>query len=165
MSRERDDDWFGRLVEEMGERKGIDLFRRIVAANGMSVRKGHSLLGNLVVSGEVPFALASHYNVSESARKQGAPVAWLALEPVVARANGVAVARRAPHPYAALLFYDYLISDEGQRLLARRDYPPASVKVPSPFGAASLKMIDPATALDQEAKWEKIFRDLVVRRG
>jgi len=162
---ERDDDWFGRLVEQMGEQKGIDLFRRIVAANGMSVRKGHSLLGNLVVSGEVPFALASHYNVSESARKQGAPVAWLALEPVVARANGVAVARRAPHPYAALLFYDYLISDEGQRLLAQRDYPPASVKVPSPFDAASLKIVDPATALDQEAKWEKIFRDLVVRRA
>lgn len=162
---ERDDDWFGRLAEEMGEQKCVDLFRRIVAANGVSVRKGHSLLGNLVVSGEVPLALASHYNVTESARKKGAPVGWIALEPVVARANGIAVARKAPHPYAALLFYDWLISDEGQRLLAQRDYPPASVKVPSPFNAASVKIIDPATSLDQEAKWEKIFRDLVVRRA
>ena len=161
---ERDDDWFGRLAEEMGEKKGVDLFRRMVAANGVSVRKGHSLLGNLVVSGEVPFALASHYNVSESAKKKGAPVGWIALEPVVARANGIAVARKAPHPYAALLFYDWLISDEGQRLLAQRDYPPASVKVASPFDAARLRIIDPAKSLDEEAKWEKIFRDLMVRR-
>jgi iron(III) transport system substrate-binding protein len=161
---ERDDDWFGRLAKEMGEQKAVDLFRRIVSANGMSVRKGHSLLGNLVVSGEVPFALASHYNVSESAKKKGAPVGWIALEPLVARANGVAVARRAPHPYAALLFYDWLISDEGQRLLAQRDYPPADVKVPSPFDAASVKIIDPAKSLDEGAKWEKIFRDLMGRR-
>jgi iron(III) transport system substrate-binding protein len=161
---ERDDDWFGRLAEAMGEKKAVDLFRRMVAANGMSVRKGHSLLGNMVVSGEVPFALASHYNVSESAKKQGAPVGWLALEPVVARANGIAVARKAPHPYAAVLFYDYLISDEGQKLLAQRDYPPASVNVPSPLTTASMKIIDPAKSLDEGAKWEKIFRDLMVRR-
>jgi iron(III) transport system substrate-binding protein len=161
---ERDDDWFGRLAEAMGEKKAVELFRRVVAANGMSVRKGHSLLGNLVVSGEVPFALASHYNVSESAKKQGAPVGWIALEPLVARANGIAVARKAPHPYAALLFYDWLISDEGQRLLAQRDYPPASVNVPSPLASASLKIIDPAKSLDEGAKWEKVFRDLMVRR-
>ena len=162
---ERDDDWFGRLAEAMGEQKGIDLFRRIVAANGVSVRKGHSLLGNLVVSGEAPFALASHYNVSESAKKKGAPVGWIALEPVVARANGIAVARKAPHPNAAILFYDWLIGDEGQKLLATRDYPPASVNVPSPLASASLKIIDPAKSLDEEGKWEKIFRDLVTRRG
>jgi iron(III) transport system substrate-binding protein len=162
---ERDDDWFGRLAEAMGEKKAVELFRRMAAANGVSVRKGHSLLGNLVVSGEVPFALASHYNVSESAKKQGAPVGWLALEPVVARANGIAVARKAPHPNAAILFYDWLISDEGQKLLAQRDYPPVSVNVPSPLAAGSLKIIDPAKSLDEGAKWEKIFRDLFVRRG
>ncbi len=162
---ERDDDWFGRLVEAMGEKQGIDLFRRIVATNGVSVRKGHSLLGNLVVSGEVPFALASHYNVSESATRQGAPVGWLALEPLVARANGIAVARRAPHPHAAVLFYDFLIGDEGQRLLAQRDYPPASTAVPSPLPIAKTRIIDPAKSLDEGAKWEKIFRDLFVRRG
>jgi len=79
--------------------------------------------------------------------------------------NGVTVPKHAAHPYAALLFYDWLISDEGQKLLATRDYPPASVNVPSPLATASLKIIDPVTSLDEEAKWEKIFRDLVVRRG
>ncbi|TMH91357.1 MAG: extracellular solute-binding protein [Betaproteobacteria bacterium] len=155
-----DDDWFAKMMEAMGEPKALALFRDIVAANGISVRKGHSLLGNLVVSGEVPFALGMHYNVSEFARKQGAPVGWVALEPVVARANGVAVARRAPHPYAALLFYDFLIGDEGQRLFAQRDYVPASGAVPSPMKIADLRIIDPGPALDEAQKSEKVFRDV-----
>ena len=44
----------------MGEEKGLKLFRDIVAKNGLSVRKGHTLLANLVVSGEVPLALTTY---------------------------------------------------------------------------------------------------------
>ena len=46
-----DSDWFGGVVSALGEDKGLKLFRDIVAANGISVRKGHTLLANLVVSG------------------------------------------------------------------------------------------------------------------
>jgi iron(III) transport system substrate-binding protein len=38
----------------MGEKDAYKLFGDIVAKNGISVRKGHSLLANLVASGEVP---------------------------------------------------------------------------------------------------------------
>jgi iron(III) transport system substrate-binding protein len=55
-----DSDWFGGVVRALGEDKGLKLFRDIVAANGMSVRKGHTLLANLVVTGEVPFALTAY---------------------------------------------------------------------------------------------------------
>jgi len=159
------DDWFGKTVTEMGEQKGLKLFREIVATNGVSVRKGHSLLSNLVVSGEVPFAITMHSNLSESAKKQGAPVDWIALQPLVARANGVAVARKAPHPYAALLFYDFLIGDEGQKLFAERDYVPASRTIQSPLKSANPRIIEPGAALDQANRWEKAFREVVSKRG
>ncbi len=55
-----DGDWFGGVISELGEDKGLNLFRNIVAANGISVRKGHTLLANLVVSGEVPLALTTY---------------------------------------------------------------------------------------------------------
>jgi iron(III) transport system substrate-binding protein len=158
------DDWFGKMLTVMGESKGLELFRAIVAANGVSVRKGHSLLGNLVVSGEVPLALTMHTNIAESAKKAGAPVDWIALEPVVARANGIGVLAKAPHARAARLFYEYLISEEGQQLLAERDYIPASHTTASPLKGVKLHIIDPALALDQSEKWAKLFADTFISR-
>jgi iron(III) transport system substrate-binding protein len=158
------DDWFGRLVTAMGEQKGVELFRSIAATNGISARKGHSLLGNLVVSGEVPFAITMHYNIAQSAKKSGAPVDWIALEPVVARANGIGVMKKAPHPRAAQMLYEFFISDDGQKLLAERDYVPVSTAVASPFKDAKLAIIEPGAALDQSEKWAKLFDDIVVKR-
>jgi iron(III) transport system substrate-binding protein len=148
----------------MGEQKGLELFRAIVAANGVSVRKGHSLLGNLVVSGETPFALAMHSNVAESAKKKGAPIGWVGLEPIVARANCVGVLAKAPHPKEARVLYEYLISDEGQRLFAQRDYIPASRTARPHLQDAKLHIIDPGVAIDQGEKWAKLFDDIFVRR-
>src|SRR6266540_4149681 len=54
---QEDSDWLAGMFDEIGEAKGTKLFKEIVARNGMSVRKGHTLLAQLVVSGEVPLAL------------------------------------------------------------------------------------------------------------
>ena len=43
-----DVDWFAMVVKEIGEDKGLKLFRGIVATNGLSVRRGHTLLAGLV---------------------------------------------------------------------------------------------------------------------
>ena len=47
-------------------------------------------------------------------REQGAAFAWRALGGAYASSNGVAMATRAPHPHAAMLFLEYEISREGQ---------------------------------------------------
>ena len=39
------------------------------------------------------------------------------------------MARNAPHPHAAALFYDFLISEEGQRLIAKEGRVVAHPKV------------------------------------
>ena len=48
-----DGNWFMSIAAAMGEDRATALFRKIVATNGMSLRKGHTLLSNLVVAGEV----------------------------------------------------------------------------------------------------------------
>ena len=110
-------------MEALGEERGLKLFRDIVATNGISVRKGHTLLANLVVSGEVPLAISTYFYKVAQLKGRGAPIDWLAIPPVVARFEGAGVARHAPHPYAAMLFLDFMLTD-AQDILAKRDFLP-----------------------------------------
>jgi iron(III) transport system substrate-binding protein len=157
-----DSDWFGAQVDALGEDRGLKLFHDIVAANGISVRKGHTLLANLVVSGEVPFAVSTYLYKVVQLKSRGAPIDWIALPPVIARFEGVGIARRAPHPYAAMLFFEFMLTD-AQDILAKRDFYPANTNIkPMPAGM-TLTFLDPAKALDQSQKWSKDYRDVVTR--
>src|SRR5258705_5967439 len=103
----KNDDWFATVVYQMGgEQQGLKFFQDLVATNGISPRHGHTLLNNMVVSGEVPLALTVYNYMPEQAKKKGAPIDWFAIEPAIARANAIGVAKNAPHPNAALLFYE-----------------------------------------------------------
>jgi iron(III) transport system substrate-binding protein len=158
-------EWYSTVVLDMGEEKGTKLFRDIVGRNGMLVRKGHSLLNNMVVAGDVPLALTVYNYMPETAKRDGAPIDWFVLEPAVARASGYGIARRAQHPNAALLFYDYLLSPEAQNSLVSMNYVPTTATVPSPFAQQRVKLVDPAVTLDQIEKWNKSFDEVVLKRA
>ena len=159
-----DYDWFATLASAMGRDQALQLFRDVVLRNGVSVRQGHTLLANLVVSGEVPLALTVYSYMPEAAKRRGAPVDWIALEPVVARANAVAVARRAPRPNAALLFHDFMLTD-GQDLLAAMDYVPTSAGARAPLPDRKLHLVDPALVLDERERWTKAYEVIFLKRG
>lgn len=153
-----DYEWFAYVAEQTG---GTKLFKDIVAKNGVSVRKGHTLLGNLVVAGEVPLALTIYdYNAAQEKRK-GSPIDWTVIEPAVTRSNAVGVTRTAPHPSAALLFYEYMLGAEAQKVLLSMDYVPGNTTVERPERLKNLKLqlIDPIDALDKRGQWEKTFHD------
>ena len=155
-----DADWLAGVMEDLGEAKGTRLFKEMVAKNGMSVRKGHTLLTQLVASGEVPFALTVYNYKAEQLKQKGAPIAWLAVGTAIARPNGLGIARRAPNPHAALLFYDFEISEEGQRVLLARDFVPTSKKVDTPLGRLPLKFVDARVMLDEYDKWVKLYEEI-----
>jgi ABC-type Fe3+ transport system substrate-binding protein len=156
-----DFDWFAQAVLELGEERGLKLFRDIVATNGISVRKGHTLLNNLVIAGEVPLALTVYSFSVQQSNAKGAPVDWFIIPPLIARPTALGVARNAPHPYAAVLFYDFLISD-AQPLLASRDFVSPSKKIESPFTKGPIKLIDSAMMLDNSAKWQDLYQKTIV---
>jgi iron(III) transport system substrate-binding protein len=159
----KDDDWFSSVVDVMGGGEtGLKFFRDLVATNGLSVRQGHTLLNNLVISGEVPLALNIYNYMPEQARKKGAPIDWFAIEPAIARSNGVGVARHAPHPNAARLFYDYLLGD-AQQYFVSMDYVPSNTKVTSPLKGIRIVQANPARSLDESEKWTALFQSTVVR--
>jgi iron(III) transport system substrate-binding protein len=158
-----DSDWFGAVVSQLGEDRGLKLFRDIVAANGISVRKGHTLLTNLIISGEVPFALTTYVYRAIQLKNAGAPLDWLAIPPTIARFEGAGVARRAPHANAAVLFFDFMLTD-AQELLRDRAYFPASRKVKPLLDDIAVTFLDAATDLDETPRWSKIYRDIIINR-
>jgi len=160
----KNQEWFWTVSEELGGDAGIKFFGELVARNGMSVRQGHSLLTNMVASGEVPLALTVYNYLAEGAKQKGAPVDWFAIEPAVARSNAIGIARRAPHPNAALLFYDYMIT-EAQQYFVSLDYVPTNASVPSPLKDIRFKLVDPVQVLDQMDKWTQLYQEVVIRRA
>jgi iron(III) transport system substrate-binding protein len=155
-----DEDWFAATVTALGEQRGVELFRRIVATNGVSVRRGHTLLTNLVASGEVPLALTVYNFTAEQTRRKGAPFDWFVIPPAVARANGLALAKHAQHPNAALLYYDFILGEDGQRMLVERGFEPANRNLTGPLPIESLRVVDPQQVLDQSAKWTQLYESV-----
>jgi iron(III) transport system substrate-binding protein len=160
-----DQDWLAGVISELGTARGTKLFKEMVAANGMSVRKGHTLLAQLVVSGEVPFALTVYSYKAEQFKDKGAPIDWMTIGTPIARPNGVGLVRNAPNPHAAILFYDFEISEEGQRILAGRDFIPTSSKVEHVFSKTPIMFIDPRMMADEYEKWNKFFEELFGAKG
>jgi iron(III) transport system substrate-binding protein len=161
---QEDADWLAGQFAEIGEEKGKKVFADIVATNGMSVRKGHTLLTQLVASGEIPLALTVYNYKAEQLKQKGAPIDWFHIGPAIARPNGVGMARRAPNPHAAALFFDFEISPEGQKILASRDFVPTNTKVDSPLAKIPMKFVDARVALDEYQKWEKQYEDLFLKK-
>jgi iron(III) transport system substrate-binding protein len=158
-----DEDWFEEVVRALGEEKGLRLFRELAASNGFSVRRGHSVLANLVASGEVPFALTVYNFTAEQLKRRGAPLDWFVLSPAVAHANGVAIPKRAPHPHAALLYYEFMIGEDAQRLLSSRDSIPTSTRVESALDRNAFKVVNPALLIDQGGRWAKLYDEIIVK--
>ncbi len=153
-------EWYCGLLKNLGEEKGAELFRGIAARNGWSVRSGNSVLANMVVSGEVPLAIAVYSHMIDQARQQGAPVAWFALEPMIARSNGIGVSRRPPHPNAALLFYEYAIGD-AQPLMLKLNYLSPLEKLASRLRGARIQFVDPAADGAEVERCDNIYDALI----
>ena len=161
----KNQDWFASVVGlNGGGDKGLKFFSDLVAKNGISPRTGHTLLTNMVVSGEVPLALTVYNYMPEQAKKKGAPIDWFVIEPAIARSNAVGVAAKAPHPAAALLFHEYMLT-EAQPLMVGIDYVPTNTKVASPLKGIKILITDPIQSIDEAEKWGRLFDETVLKRA
>ncbi|MDB5729386.1 MAG: fbpA 3 [Noviherbaspirillum sp.] len=160
-----DHHWFAAVLDELGHDEGMKLFKEITSTNGISVRKGHTLLANMVASGEVPLALTV-YDFSPPAMKQkGAPIESFVIPPAIGQLRAIGLLKRSPNPHAAMLYYDYMLSEEGQQILANRSRVPTSTKIETAWKNVPIKLIDPARYLDMNEKWLKDYEAAVTKRG
>ena len=151
-----DAEWMGGVVKTWGEARGMAFMRKLAEVKP-DMRKGHVLLVQLIAAGEVDVGLTAYHANAESAKKRGAPVDWAAVEPVIARPQGIGVARNAPHPHAALLFADFMLSREAQELMAGMGRTPVNRTVKTETSAMNYVMSDPAVILDENDKWQQLW--------
>jgi iron(III) transport system substrate-binding protein len=103
------------LSSVWGREKTISYFKEL-AAQEPTAQEGNTLRAQLVAAGEFPLGFVLAHGTELLATK-GAPTDWIALEPAVMRIVILGLAANSPHPNAARLFYDFIISKEGQEIL------------------------------------------------
>ncbi len=128
------------------------------------VRKGHVLLSEMVSAGEVPVSLTNYASNADSMKRRDKPIDWKPVEPVIGRPQAIGLAANAPHPNAAMLFADFVLSPEGQRLFNSMGRFPASRKVKSDLVAFPYLMLDPVALVDEDEKWLKLWNELVTAK-
>jgi len=112
-----DYEWFGNMLQFMGEEQGLAYMRKLAALQP-TMRAGHSLIATLVAAGEFAIYPDGYPRRVEVLRQRGArTIDWLWLEPAIAELHPTAILSNAPHPNAARVFTDYLLSLEGQQLI------------------------------------------------
>jgi iron(III) transport system substrate-binding protein len=157
-----DQDWMYGVINYLGEPRGLELFRKLSALRP-EMRLGHALLANLIAAGEVQVGLTVYSGNADSLKNKGGPIDWVAVEPIIGRPQAVGLARSAPHPNAALLFADFILSPEGQKLLNELDRVPASRKQTTLLNKFKYQMVDPIKWIDESAKWERLFHELFMK--
>jgi len=158
-----DVEWMATLVKKWGEKAGMAYFRRL-ADMKPDMRKGHVLLAELIAAGEIPVGLTVYNANAESLKRRGAPIDWVPVQPVVARAQGIAITRNAPHPQAAAAFVDFVLSPEGQELLNSMGRVPVSTRVRTHMNQFEYTLVDSAAVLYEQDKWLKEWERLFIQK-
>lgn len=79
-------------------------------------------LVNTIVAGEIVASPAIFQTHTLLAASKGAPVEWVPMDLVPTNVGSAAIAANPPHPHAALLMADFLLSPEGQQVLEKYYY-------------------------------------------
>ena len=158
-----DAEWMATLVKKWGDAEGIAFFRKLSEMRP-DVRKGHPLLAQLIAAGEIPVCLTAYSANVETLKRKGAPIDYAPIE-AVARPQGIGISKNAPHPAAALLFADFVLSaEDGQKLYESMGRPPVNRKIKSRLTDFEHTYLDVVTVVDEAAKWDKLWEELFLKK-
>jgi iron(III) transport system substrate-binding protein len=149
----------------MGDEKGLSFMREL--AKQAQLRAGRTLVAQLVAAGEFKGALTAYSQTFETLKPAGAPVDWVYLNPVFANIHPTGIAAKAPHPNAARLFMDFVLSKRGQELIRGMSRIPDRTDV-LPEQARLMEGIKPAFAptevLDNFERYARMFDEMFSAR-
>ena len=127
--------WFAWMLQIMGKEKGLNYMRALAMQKPAVRRESTAMRAQLVTAGEADLDVDSTYSVLNPLIKKGAPVDWTTLGPALVVPVGYGLATKAPHPNAAKLFIDFVLSQEGQRLVLSFDRQSARADLAQEQGA------------------------------
>jgi iron(III) transport system substrate-binding protein len=156
--------WFVNQLRMRGEKEGLEFMKKL-AAQDISLRSSPQLLASLVAAGELPIALDLYGYQVEQLKKRGAPINFVALEPAVVHTLYGGISKYAPHPNAAKLFMDYLLSEEGQRIYLSFDFEVTRQGLYPAWFPKGVKQFvsDPQMDGERFNRYQKMFRDVFAK--
>jgi iron(III) transport system substrate-binding protein len=149
-----------RTIGAMLKFKGEEFIRKLKVQNPVVHNVSGRALLDLVIAGEIGLSPTTFRNHAEVSIAQGAPIAWVPMEIVPTNSGSSAVSAQPPHPNAALLFADFILGPDGQKVLEKYEYGQATRDYGFKrwFPDQEGKTTEEYEKLD--AKWEKLLRDL-----
>ena len=102
--------------------KGEDFLKKLGAQDIRVQKISGRALADLVVAGEVPLSPTIFDSHVDASKQKGAPIGWVPLEPTVVNNDVIGLALKSPHPHAALLFIDFVLSEAGQKVFLDTGY-------------------------------------------
>jgi iron(III) transport system substrate-binding protein len=154
-------EWFSWKLKRMGEEKGLAYMKKL-GAQEFKLYSGLTILTNLLAAGEFPLVLNTYLHNVEEVRRKGAPVDWVAQDPVFTKFQPIGVGSKAANPNEAKLFVDFMLSEEGQKIIASFGRVPTRRGVPTTAqGIDKLNyVIDDIGAGDDFNKNFELFRNI-----
>jgi iron(III) transport system substrate-binding protein len=159
-----DEDWFHVLANEWGEEKAIKYLMNLMKLNP-KLHRGRELRAQMVAAGEFTMAPTLYDYRVRNLKDQGAAIDSVALAPIMTFPNVAMLARHAPHPHAAALFIDWLLSEPGQKLIeselgrdpTRKDL---GRGMDQTVGGRPMKVIGPADLGSKTGHYLKLYRKI-----
>jgi iron(III) transport system substrate-binding protein len=155
--------WVGTMVLV----HGADFVRKLGQQNIRVYNLTGRALANLMISGEVALSPTIYNSHVAASADKGAPLSWFAPGPVPVTDSGMAIARKAPHPHAAMLLIDFLMSKEGAALYQELGYDSPRRDMAAPGAAVQVEKLyltnRPAFLREYET-WARLYQDVFVRR-
>jgi iron(III) transport system substrate-binding protein len=164
-----DNVWLKAMLDYYGEQKGTQVVKDLVAALQPVLTDGHLAMARAVGAGEYALALNQFVNLSENVKIAGSPIEVFALDPVALFFGEVGISALAPHPNAARLAANFMLSQECQQFLAKFGRIPTRHDVASnPPGIVELmqkkKVLTTLLTPEEERKWQRSFDALFKQR-
>jgi iron(III) transport system substrate-binding protein len=160
-----DDEWLSAIIAYYGEERGRKLLKDMVAVLKPVMVDGHLALARSVGAGEYWLALNNYASLTANVQLSGAPIDFWALDPVALFFGSVGVSAQAPHPKAALLAANFVLSREAEQFLTQRGRMPTRPDVPvNPAQVSDMlkgrKIIATIFAGEEQKKWQGLFKDI-----
>jgi iron(III) transport system substrate-binding protein len=160
-----DNEWLKAIFEFYGEQKATQVIKDIVATLKPIITDGHLAMARATGAGEYAISLNNYTNLSNNVKLAGGPIEVFALDPVALMFGQVGVSSLAPHPNAARLAANFMISQEGQQFLAKFGrLPTRSDVTDNPPGTVAMlqkKKVIPALLKPEDEKiWQRKFSEL-----
>ena len=113
-----DYDWLASLIDFYGRSKALEYAGKL-AKQKLNMRRGPTLLAQLAVAGEFPVVVDAFPEEIMQMKNARAPADFIFSEPFVPvkTPTTISISSGAPHPHAAALFVDFLLSKAGQDVM------------------------------------------------